>query len=1007
MEEMNQLRQQIADLREENRILKELLKRNHISFKEYAPDSSYRESEQFDPNQSARIIHPSVITEKMAVHFYARFWGREDVFALRYESKNTGKSGYALQCHNRWNDAVCPKQRRKKQKCQECIHKDFIRLEIGHILAHLQGKKYNASDVVGVYPLLPNDMCRFLVFDFDNHSMEASGKDFANEDDEWREEVDGMRKICEKNGIMPLVERSRSGRGAHLWIFFQEPVPASLARRFGFALLEKGAEEVNLKSFKYYDRMLPAQDHVPEGGVGNLIALPLQGKALKEGNSAFIDENWNAYPDQWWHLFSIPALSQKEIEENISEWSAGVGEAQLDGILSDENGERLEPWKTGKKYRKSDVSEKLLLTISECIYVDTINLRIRLQNQIRRLALVSNPQYYKNRNMGRGNFDTPSRIYLGEDEDGYIKLPRGLLEILTEKCKESGIEYEISDNRQTGTEIHVEFQGELREEQKKAVETLSGYDNGILHAATAFGKTVVCCALIAEKKVNTLILLESSALIDQWMEAIEKFLNIEEEMPTYKTKTGRVRVRKSLVGKIHGAHDSSTGIIDIAMVGSLCKKGEFHERLAEYGCCILDECHHAASDTIIKVLSEVRAKYVYGVTATPKRGDGLEKINEMLLGPVRFHYTSKERALAQGIRHLVYPRFTRTVSARGAEERKHINEAYEIIRNNAVREDLIISDIEKAVKMERTPIILSRYKDLSERFYERLKGYADHVFIMTGNNKKEHKMIRKELLEILAEESIILVATGQLIGEGFDMPRLDTLFLATPVSGEQIVDQYAGRLHRDYEGKKNVIIYDYVDRHIREFDAMYTKRLKAYKKIGYELVTGTEDFNSVGKGTESESSKENEQINAIYDYESYHAAFEKDLVHADKSIVISSPVISRDKIQEMTGLLKDRQIAGVSVTIVTWSPDAYGFGDSGVWHALQEEMRQAGFVVQQAEEFCERYTVIDDEIVWYGSMNFLGREDVEDNLMRVCSKEIAAELMEMTFGGENDISILK
>ena len=262
-------------------------------------------------------------------------------------------------------------------------------------------------------------------------------------------------------------------------------------------------------------------------------------------------------------------------------------------------------------------------------------------------------------------------------------------------------------------------------------------------------------------------------------------------------------------------------------------------------------------------------------------------------------------------------------------------------------------------------------------------------------------------MEIPAEESIILVATGQLIGEGFDMPRLDTLFLATPVSGEQIVDQYAGRLHRDYEGKKNVIIYDYVDRHIREFDAMYAKRLKAYKKIGYELAASTEDFSSAGKGTESESSKENEQINAIYDYESYHAAFEKDLVHAHKNIVISSPVISRDKIQKMIGLLEDRQIAGVSVTIVTWSPDAYGFGDSGVWHALQEEMRQAGFVVQQAEEFCERYTVIDDEIVWYGSMNFLGREDVEDNLMRVCSKEIAAELMEMTFGGENDISILK
>ncbi len=1000
MEEINELRKQITDLREENRILKELLKRNHIPLKEYVSENSYQESEAFDSNQGARIIHPPVITEKMANHFYARFWGRQDVFALRYESKNTGKSGYALQCHNRWED-ICPKKQGKRLKCQECIHKDFIRLEIGHILAHLRGIKYNTSDVVGVYPLLQNNMCRFLVFDFDNHSMEASTRDFANEDDEWREEVDAMRQICENNGIAPLVERSRSGRGAHLWIFFQEPVPASLARRFGFALLEKGAEEVNLKSFKYYDRMLPAQDHVPEGGVGNLIALPLQGKALKDGNSAFIDENWNAYPDQWQHLFSIPTLSKKEIDEKISEWSIVVGVAPLDEMLFDENGERLEPWKAGRKYRKSDVSGKLFLTISECIYVDTINLRIRLQNQIRKLAVVSNPQYYKNRNMGRENFDTQSRIYLGEDEDGYIKLPRGLLETLTEKCREAGIDYEISDQRQTGTDLHVEFQGELREEQKKAVEALSGYDNGILHAATAFGKTVVCCALIAKKKVNTLILLESSALIDQWMEALNRFLVIDEEMPTYQTKTGRMRIRKSLVGKIHGAHDSSTGIIDIAMVGSLCKKGEFHDRLAEYGCCILDECHHAASDTIIKVLGEVRAKYVYGVTATPKRGDGLEKMNQMLLGPIRFRYTSKERTAAQGIRHLVYPRFTRAVASRGAGERKHINEAYEIIRNNSVREELIISDVEKAVKMKRTPVILSRYKDLSERLHERLKGYADYVFIMTGNNKKEHKIIRKNLLEIPADESIILIATGQLIGEGFDMPRLDTLFLATPIAGEQIVDQYAGRLHRDYVGKENVIIYDYVDRHIREFDAMYAKRLKAYKKIGYELITSAEDFNFAGEGTESESSEENEQINAIYDYVSYRAVFEKDLFCANRSILISSPVISRDKIRRMTSLLKDRQTVGLGVTIVTWSPDAYGFGDSAVWHALQEEMRQAGFIIQQAEEFCERYAVIDEEIVWYGSMNFLGREDVEDNLMRVRSKEIAAELMEMTFGGES------
>ncbi|MEI3340753.1 MAG: DEAD/DEAH box helicase family protein [Eubacterium sp.] len=381
-----------------------------------------------------------------------------------------------------------------------------------------------------------------------------------------------MRTICTLNGIDPLVERSRSGKGAHIWIFFDKPIQAALVRKFGIALLDKGAEQVNLKSFKYYDRMLPAQDILPEGGVGNLIALPLQGKALQDGNSAFIDSSWNAYPNQWEILWSKPRLSQEFLETKIRELlpiTTGFVE------LSDEE-TREKPWEKNRAFSSADVDGKLNITLSNGIFVDNLNIKPSIQNKIRRMAAISNPIYYKNQAIGTSNFDTTRWIYLGQDHlSGYIEIPRGLYSELIKSVDQAGIDYEVVDERQTGNIINVSFNGELREEQRPALEEMMKHDNGILHAATAFGKTVVCSAMIAEKKVNTLILLESSSLVEQWKESLEKFLLIDEKLPEYQTKTGRVKTRKSLIGKLQGSHDSMTGIIDIAMAGSLCKKENF------------------------------------------------------------------------------------------------------------------------------------------------------------------------------------------------------------------------------------------------------------------------------------------------------------------------------------------------------------------------------------------------------------------------------------------------
>jgi len=1002
--EMQHMQERIDHLEKENRYLKDLLNRAGISYEQTLSLNQVQEN-TFDPDQGARIRSVE-ITDELANRFFSRFWGRQDVYSKRYVKKGTGEAGYYPQCNHFWSEK-CPRKMGKKIKCRDCASQSWKQLDIAVLKRHLEGKAADASDVVGIYPLLPDDTCRFLVFDFDNHEKDADRECVSNADERWKEEVEALREICRLNGIDALAERSRSGRGAHVWIFFQSAVDASLARKFGFALLEKGAESVNLKSFSYYDRMLPAQDHIPDGGksgrpgLGNLIALPLQGQALKKGNSAFIDENWNAYPDQWGELFSRQRLSKEFMETYIRNWQPAnlfeeTGENQRNQSQGEQgqakqNKERIKPWEQNREFLAEDVDGKLMLSLSNLIYVDTSNLKPRIQNRIRKMAAFANPVFYKNQAMGLSNFANGRYIYLGQDEGGYIGIPRGLREELIERCGRAGIAWEEEDARVQGRGIQVGFNGQLREAQAVAAEKMLEHQTGILSAATAFGKTVVCSYLIAAKKVSALILLESSSLIEQWQEALAKFLMIDEELPEYQTPSGRTRKRKSIIGKLQGAHDSMTGIIDIAMAGSLYKKGELHPRLQEYGMVIVDECHHAASDTIVGILREAKAKYVYGVTATPMRGDGLEKITYKMIGPVRYCYRARDMAKEQGIRHFVYPRFTRTVSPHRLGEKMHVNEAYELVRDSEMRNGQIVADVRLCMEKGRSPVILSKYKEHARRLYERLREYADRAFLLLGDNpRKEQKKLLEEMKQVSREQSVLLVATGQLIGEGFDYPRLDTLIMATPVAWKGVVEQYAGRLNREYDGKEAVIIYDYVDRHIPVFDRMYGKRLRAYKQIGYEICTGIETV-------------EAKETNAIFDIENYEAVYRQDLLGASKEIVISSPGLGRDKVHQMIELLGGRQEEGVLVTIVTWHPDTYKFGSSEARMNLMEELRQAGFQVRLVDDNCEHYTIIDREIVWYGSMNFLSKEDAEDNLMRVCSGKIAEELLEMTFGGEESL----
>ena len=978
---INSLQSRIQALEDENRLLKERLDEAGVSYADIVSGDAEGVVELYDPDQGARIKKFDV-TDKIASDFFMMFCrGRKDVYDLRYTNPKTGKNGYYTQCFNRW-DRGCHIQKKDGVRCKDCELRAYKPVTLPLIKAHMNGTDPNGNDVVAIYPMLENNLCQLLVFDFDNHAKGAEQEDYANTDDRWKEEINALRRICKNLDVDAVVERSRSGRGAHLWIFFKEMIPARLARKFGFALLEKGAESVNLKSFKYYDRMIPTQDALPEGGLGNVIALPLQGMALKSGNSAFVDENWNAYEDQLKVLAGTRRLTRQEIENYLSLWYSM-------GFTSEDNGTDA-PWDKNSEIEADSVKGVVRIVLADRIYIDSSGMSNKTKRQLRRMATFSNKQYFQNQAMDMPNYDESRFIYLGSDEGKYIVLPRGLREDIQKKFDNAGIRYKIEDKRTQGRELNISFKGELRESQIPAAETMLENETGILHAATAFGKTVVCCDMIARRGISTLILVDRADLMNQWIKRLDEFLDIDEELPEYQTKTGRTRKRKSLIGNLQGARDTLTGIVDVAMIRSLKKKDGFHPMLKEYAQVYFDECHHAASDSAIEVLQEINAKYVYGVTATPKRGDGKEKINEFLLGPIRYRFTAKDRAEEQNIDHLVYPRFTRTVKPHHLSKTPYGNDAYELIRNNDVRDEQIIRDVADCVQAGRTPVVLTKYVDHANKLSERLKKYADRLILLTGaNGTKVRRAQVKELNEVDDSDSLILVGTGSLLGEGFDFPRLDTLFMATPVSGENVVEQYVGRLNRDYDGKENVIVYDYVDSHIPKFDKMYAARLKAYKKIGYELCVNMDG--------------EKQKANAIYDIENYAETYWKDLEEANSAVVVSSPRLNNQKVDRIINMLGKRRELGVKVTIVTWHPDAYKYGKDDVRMELMERLRKAGFEIRLVEESCEHYAVIDNEIVWYGSVNLLSKEDAEDNLMRVCSKDIAAELLEMTFGSEAEL----
>lgn len=787
----------IDQLRQENTQLQQATKESQSSSSVIKHNIQVHQPEA----DSSPVNQQSSVNEKISL-FRSLFRGREDVYPKRWESKNNN-SGYSPVCCNEWNPAYCDKPR---IKCNKCQNRQYVPLSEKIIYDHLSGKQ-----TIGVYPLLPGDLCWFLAVDFDGP--------------EWIDDAAAFLETCNVFQLPAILERSRSGNGGHVWIFFTEPVQASLARQFGSTILTKTMEKRHQIGLKSYDRLFPSQDTLPKGGFGNLIALPLQKIPRDKGNSVFLDREFQPFSDQWAYLSCIKKLAPKKIEVVVAE---AVDKGSIlcvkSSTLEEDNVE--DPWTLPPSGIKKQpvanypIPEKVSIVLGDLLYFEKKRLPVGLQNQLIQLAAFQNPEFYKAQAMRRSTYNLSRILFCSEEFPNHIGLPRGCLPDAESLLNSLGSKIEIKDERLKGKPLRVGFKGKLRPQQKLAVKELRKHFIGILSAATAFGKTVVAAKLIAVRKRNTLILVHRKQLMDQWREKLSVFLGID--------------IKE--IGQISGSKKHVTSKLDVAVIQSLCRKGVVNDIVANYGHVIVDECHHVAALSFEQLMKKVKAHYVLGLTATPVRKDGHHPIIIMQCGPIRYRYSGKEATADSAFNHIVRVRAT-SFQNEIMSEQPALYETYQNLIVNEDRNALICDDILDSLKDNRSPLLLTERIEHLHIIADLLIGKVKNIVILKGGmSKKKRDGVDEQLKNIGKDEERLILATGRYIGEGFDDARLDTLFLALPISWKGTIQQYAGRLHRQYDGKKEVRIYDYLDDLVPMLARMYKKRLHGYKSIGYEII---------------------------------------------------------------------------------------------------------------------------------------------------------------------------
>lgn len=770
-----------------------------------------KQHDKGSPNKATTSAVPftlptsKITPEEKVVLFASLFRGREDVYPKLWQNEKSAKKGYSPACSNEWVRGVCEKPR---IKCGECTNQAFLPISTDVILDHLQGRH-----VIGIYPMLKDGTCWFLAADFDKKS--------------WQEDVLAFTETCRIINIPYAIERSRSGNGAHVWFFFSSPIQASTVRKLGSYLITETMARRYQLSMASYDRLFPNQDTMPKGGFGNLIALPLQFHPRQEGNTLFLNDDLEPFTDQWNFLGSLSRISISKVEHIIQN---AVTQGQIMGLQVAETDDEVDtsPWLRSQKQKPITIAEpiphQVKCILSQRLYIEKAGLPSPMINLIRRQAAFQNPEFYKKQNLRLSTALTPRVISCAVDHGKHISLPRGCFDNVQALLSEHQSSFEIEDKRNSGDSINANFFGELTKAQHLAAEAILKYDNGIIVAPPGFGKTVLGTYLIAERKCSTLILVHRQPLLEQWRSQIGIFL--ERDL--------------KIIGQIGGGKRKLTGDIDVAMIQSLSRKEGVDDIVTKYGQVIIDECHHLPAVSFERILSEVKARYVIGLTATPHRRDGHQPITHMQIGPTRYKIDTRNQLAQHPFNHRLIVRKTE-VELPVQDSSLTIQELYSLLVNDQQRNELIINEVLMALEEGRSPILLTERKEHLENLYKWLKGFVKHLVVLHGGRSaKTCREVQEQLASIPTDEERLLLATGRYIGEGFDDARLDTLFLTLPVSWKGTLIQYAGRLHRLHPGKDEVRIIDYVDSKIPMLAKMFEKRRVGYRSMGYrEEVTGT------------------------------------------------------------------------------------------------------------------------------------------------------------------------
>lgn len=723
--------------------------------------------------------------------FRALFVGREDVYARRWVSRKSGRTGWS------------PAEDNPFEKNKDESRRRFWPLTDQVLRDHLSQTDQRHHLHAGLYPLLLDDSCRVLVCDFD-------GKDGSD----WQGGAAAYVTACREAGVPVRMEISRSGAGAHVWMFFSDPVASAQARALGMGLLRKALETRGCIALSSYDRFFPAQDAVPSRArgnarFGNVIALPLQGECRTQGTTVFCDpDTWQPYPDQFAVLSGTDRLSSAEVlglVDTLGEVTVGPGHSAP----------ALLPTPPGTE--GSMVSGTVPVRLSGMLAVGTGALPPRLLTALKHAATLHNPEFYRRQNQRFSTWNTPRFVRsFDATNPHWLKMPRGLLDEVVHRIESVGGAVEIIAEFPPQNPIEVQFTGTLTTPQREAVAAMARHRTGVLVAPPGAGKTVVACALIAEHAVPTAIIVNRAELLDQWREQLVTFLNLGGQQ----------------VGSLGAGKDRRTQTVDVIMLQTLTHRDAREGLLDEYGLVIVDECHVVGAPATETALRTVPVERWVGLSATPYRADQMNGLITMQCGPIR-HEIPDTSAVS---RYLVVHR-TEFSTDEPVHDGTSIQAIYNELAHDANRNARIASDIAEAAARGRCCLVLTNRIEHLHQLAHALRPHGLEPLLLHGDMTSAQRQGVRDALTHTQHRPTILLAIDKLAGQGFDAPRLDTVFLASPISFKGRVIQQVGRILREADGTKDhVETHDYLDAEVAQLSRMQHKRRRILEHRGFTTV---------------------------------------------------------------------------------------------------------------------------------------------------------------------------